>query len=78
MLTTQVSLQAGAGAETETGQTALLDAAQEGDLSVIEDTLGRECCEDLEARDKHGQTALFVASWQRHASVVERPSCCWG
>ena len=43
---------------------------------MVDVLLSRGRCGDLEARDdEYGRTALWLASWKGHASVVERLLC---
>ncbi len=45
------------------------DAIKRGDVQHVRDLLGRSA--DVDARDRHGQTALMLAAHAGHREVVE-------
>jgi len=67
-------LEAGANAEAKAASdlTALFVASRADHLEVVDVLLSSDWCGDLEARDKHGHTALYCAAMRGHASVVRR------
>ena len=67
-------LEAGANAEATaaSGLTALLVASRAGYLDLVDVLLSSSRHEGLEAKDRHGRTALHCAAWRGHASVVRR------
>jgi ankyrin repeat protein len=71
-------LEAGAEAEAKdkAGRTAIHVALEHNHWPVVEHLCERcDRCGNLEARDEHGQTALFLASWKGRARAVERLLC---